>query len=282
MEAIKPCPFCGEPDALYCLPILAEYMVHCNTCSATGPRTVRHDDAILLWNAAANALEAAKHECDNLREACLGYSQIQASLVEQRDEVIKERDELQSRVSELYTKCNSFESLWLAAVSQRDEARDVLDAYTTVIAARDEDERLYQDEITRLERQVATLEQQLQTELDMRNTHAVEEVEKYKAERDEAKKINETVYPKFLDLKEDVVELRDKNRCLESQLDYYKKMTNDLIAERDRLEGILQGERQSFIACGKDLLSQRDEARKWAREYKRRLIQAAKAMRGEK
>lgn len=253
MEAIKPCPFCGEPDALYCLPILAEYMVHCNTCSATGPRTVRHDDAILLWNAAANALEAAKHECDNLREACLGYSQIQASLVEQRDEVIAERD----------------------------EARDVLDAYTTVIAARDEDERLYQDEITHLERQVATLEQQLQTELDMRNTHAVEEVEKYKAERDEAKKINETVYPKFLALKEDVVELRDKHRCLQSQLYYYKKMTNDLIAERDRLEGILQGERQSFIACGKDLLSQRDEARKWAREYKRRLIQAAKAMRGD-
>lgn len=149
---------------------------------------MKQEEAILLWNAAANALEAAQAK-----------------------------------------------------------TRDVLDAHTTVIAARDEDERLYQDEITRLERQVATLEQQLQTELDMRNTHAVEEVAR---------------------LENEVTRLDGEIATLVETYNYRIRQyaQNAEYADRHAVE----------------LTAERDEARRWAAEYKRRLIQAAKAMRGDK
>ena len=79
-----------------------------------------------------------------------------ASLNKERDEALAERDVANARVAELYDKCNSFESLWLAAVKQinsensevqrlaaeiefvRKERHHMCTAYDEAIAERDE------------------------------------------------------------------------------------------------------------------------------------------------
>ena len=108
-ETIGYCTYCTEPKQLAVVHNPGDTFVRCLSCGARGPKAKDMNDAVLLWNAASNALTVERQALEAVKA--------------ERDTLLDERNVADARVAELYEKCNSFEILWLAAVKDRDEAR---------------------------------------------------------------------------------------------------------------------------------------------------------------
>ena len=113
-EKIKPCPYCGYEQADKLTESGKEYFVYCQ-CGARGSTARCGDDAILLWNAASNALEAVKAERDTL----LDERNIEAA---RAAEMFNQREKLQEqlRINSENAEIQSFKLL-----AERDEARTI-------------------------------------------------------------------------------------------------------------------------------------------------------------
>ena len=117
-EKILACPYCGGDDlkvAKY-----TEYGQHiyvtCNDCGSRGPESASQssDDAILRWNAAANALAAKDAEIDKLRAdlaesqeqlrmAMVRYNANHANLMHMIDKLRKESDAVREAQEDAHT-----------------------------------------------------------------------------------------------------------------------------------------------------------------------------------
>lgn len=122
-EKIGKCPFCGSENVGF-----QEVCVVCVDCGAEGPYFGSEEEAVLLWNAAANALEQKDAEIARLVEACDDLEGEYLRMKEQRDEALATRDAAVSKLSEMRT-------MWIGDVkmlqdrngillNQRDEARE--------------------------------------------------------------------------------------------------------------------------------------------------------------
>lgn len=69
VEKILQCPYCGS-DSTKVSDFYGSWCGTCLDCEATGPAALDINDAVLLWNAAANALEQKDAEIARLTEAC--------------------------------------------------------------------------------------------------------------------------------------------------------------------------------------------------------------------
>lgn len=94
LPEIKPCPYCHDAENFHLAsPIGQLCYVVCKTCGACGPTSRSKADAILLHNAAADALEAAKAEISRLTHMLDKSPEIIARQTEAIAEAIAERDE---------------------------------------------------------------------------------------------------------------------------------------------------------------------------------------------
>ena len=183
-ETIGYCTYCTEPKQLAVVHNPGDTFVRCLSCGARGPKAKDMNDAVLLWNASSDALEEAKRiaalrltDCETIAteaerykaerdtllkqrsELYIKYNEAEIGrriLCDERDEALAEQKVANTRVAELYEKCNSFEILWLAAVKQinsensevqrlaaeielvRKERHHMCTAYDEAIAERDE------------------------------------------------------------------------------------------------------------------------------------------------
>jgi Lar family restriction alleviation protein len=106
-EQIKACPFCGSEEA-FSRNMTDDWHVVCKYCGSTGPDADRVNDAILLWNAAANALANKDESIAELREKVELYK---GRAEEATREWTEERSRLYNRIEQLF--------------AERDEARKV-------------------------------------------------------------------------------------------------------------------------------------------------------------
>ena len=97
---ILACPYCGSD----CVDVKFFFDVWCGkciNCSAAGPEARDKSDAILLWNAAANALAKKNAEieklCKERHTMCIDYERVEQELEKLR----KERDKA-LRVAKLF------------------------------------------------------------------------------------------------------------------------------------------------------------------------------------
>lgn len=88
-EKIKQCPYCGSEEG-YVDGFLGRRKVVCG-CGATGPGGKTDADAILLWNAAANALEAKDAEIADAKrriyDGDMRVVKLEAEITELQDEI---------------------------------------------------------------------------------------------------------------------------------------------------------------------------------------------------
>ena len=107
-EPIGYCVYCTEPKQLAVVHNPGDTFVRCLSCGARGPKAKDMADAVLLWNAASNALEAVKRRHQEMSEYAV--------------ELQKERDTLreQLRINSENAEIQSFKLL-----AERDEARRI-------------------------------------------------------------------------------------------------------------------------------------------------------------
>ena len=144
MEEIKECPYCGS-NQVETMETWGKRYVNCNDCNATGPTTTgSKNDAVLLWNAAANALAAKDAEIADkkriIEDMFVTSVNVQAenrklatalSVEKRRVEAgNKRQDELEAEIEELRKEIKSWLELSQAQLNekyltldQRDEAR---------------------------------------------------------------------------------------------------------------------------------------------------------------
>ena len=87
MEQIKECPYCESKnckvdDLSYGL----DYYGECNDCGARGPLAKSKTDAVQLWNAAANQIEALCKERNEAIDEKLRWHKIAMESLNERDE----------------------------------------------------------------------------------------------------------------------------------------------------------------------------------------------------
>ncbi len=49
-DKLKPCPFCGEDEALTMTNLGGKFHIECDTCEARGPREYSRKSARKAWN----------------------------------------------------------------------------------------------------------------------------------------------------------------------------------------------------------------------------------------
>ena len=169
MEEIKECPYCGS-DQVETMETWGKRYVNCNDCNATGPTTTgSKNDAVLLWNAASNALskkdaeiarltealsdtEEQRHETVSklslalIREAASNNRQdeLEAEIEKLRKEHqdyindvvntntnawMKYTNNLKAEIARLVEACDDLEGEYMRMKEQRDEARKVARRY---------------------------------------------------------------------------------------------------------------------------------------------------------
>ena len=84
-EKILACPYCGS-DSTKVSDFYGSWCGTCLDCEATGPAALDINDAVLLWNAAANALEQKDAEIARLVEACDDLQGEYLRMKDERDE----------------------------------------------------------------------------------------------------------------------------------------------------------------------------------------------------
>ena len=123
MEEIKECPYCGS-DQVETMETWGKRYVNCNDCNATGPTTTgSKNDAVLLWNAASNALAAKDEEIEKLRKEHQDY--INDVVNTNTNEWAKYTNNLKAEIARLVAACDDLEGEYLRVKEQRDEARRV-------------------------------------------------------------------------------------------------------------------------------------------------------------
>ena len=135
MEKIKACPYCGG-DGIVSYFYLS--YVRCTSCGAFGPEADTKDDAILLWNAAANALAEKDAEIEELKELQIRleeqnrqYSmnwQTELRRVEAGD---KRQDELEAEIDKLRKERDAVIDRAAKAILALDELKTL---YSTIDA----------------------------------------------------------------------------------------------------------------------------------------------------
>ena len=134
-EKILACPFCGG-DGMVSVFYLS--YVRCTSCGAFGPEADTKDDAILLWNAAANALAEKDAEIEELKELQIRleeqnrqYSmnwQTELRRVEAGD---KRQDELEAEIDKLRKERDAVIDRAAKAILALDELKTL---YSTIDA----------------------------------------------------------------------------------------------------------------------------------------------------
>lgn len=148
-EQILACPYCGSEEA-FARNMTDDWHVVCKYCGSKGPDTDYVNDAILLWNAAANQLAAKDAEIEKLKQwlknsmdeekkrqdhAIERQSKLSNELQLERKRVAAgdaRQDELEAEIEELRKEIKSWLELSQAQLNekyltldQRDEARRV-------------------------------------------------------------------------------------------------------------------------------------------------------------
>lgn len=147
-EDIKACPFCGGDAELVWYGYYNFYNVRCNSCFATGPQSSQDekenkDSAILLWNAAANALAKKDEEIETLKqwlkntideakkrndEAVEIQHKLNTDLYmakKRESSSDKRQDELEAEIEKLRESMEFFSENASNYLAERDEARRV-------------------------------------------------------------------------------------------------------------------------------------------------------------
>ena len=107
MEQIKQCPYCGSSTSTVFENMAYKSFVHyvkCE-CGATGPDGRSQEDAILLWNAAANQIEALCKERDEAVDENLRWHRIAMESLNERDEARAVARRLYATNKELIEMC---------------------------------------------------------------------------------------------------------------------------------------------------------------------------------
>lgn len=142
-EKILACPYCGGEVVNSEWNIGSVGWLECDNCGATGPRANNIPDAILLWNAAANALAKKDEEIEKLKQwlqnsmdeekkrqdhAIERQSKLSNELQLERKRVAagdKRQDELEAEIARLTAACDDLQGEYLRMKDERDEARKV-------------------------------------------------------------------------------------------------------------------------------------------------------------
>ena len=144
-EQIGKCPYCGS-DNVSITSTWGKYFGKCNGCGACGPEAQNYTDAVLLWNAAANALRKVEDERDALRAALeqteeerhetvskLSLALIREAAGDKRqDELEAEIERMREHNKNLFLRIdllNEYKEIWyksaMESLTERDEARRV-------------------------------------------------------------------------------------------------------------------------------------------------------------
>jgi hypothetical protein len=91
MEEIKACPYCGS-DSTEVSDFYGSWCGACLDCEAIGPTALDINDAVLLWNAAANALAAKDAEIEKLNVAWRTAKFGCTNLRKERDAIARDYD----------------------------------------------------------------------------------------------------------------------------------------------------------------------------------------------
>ena len=154
-EQIKACPFCEDTfvDVTYAPENGGHYHVGCFTCGADGPAGDTEVEAVRLWNAASDQLEALRNKVEVLNKNLIETTDRAMVAEVQRDEattavdgwkaeyvrihqeaeayrktnetVFNESTMLKSELAELKAAFSTISGLMLSAEIQRDEAREL-------------------------------------------------------------------------------------------------------------------------------------------------------------
>jgi chromosome segregation ATPase len=239
-EDIKACPYCGSKDTKVS-GWLGERFGRCNSCGTTGPDADNESDAILLWNAAANALAAKDREIEQLRNGIdealreapdensysvyldmVSVFRGEIKQLREKVDLYKDRAEesmrlwtenrsmLQDRIEELFVERDE-------AMREITELREERDASNDQIAAKDA-------EITEHQRHVAAVMQ--------REANAIAEIERQRLSHTH-------YYDRYHSALAEIEKLRKEhqdyiNDVVNTNTNEWTKFTNNLKNERDK------------------------------------------------
>lgn len=108
-EKIGKCAYCGS-DCVDVANVLGKFFVKCDDCGANGPEAHGYSDAILLWNAAYNQVEALRKERDGLEESCERLKELIDTCNSMWNNTIQERNEMARDYDNERNRANKLES----------------------------------------------------------------------------------------------------------------------------------------------------------------------------